>query len=102
MAPTSESKLVGAAPASSSPSNSNKASIASPKVSAIGNVELDNMSSPEIKLPLHEDIMQLARFGDIDPIKKLIRDGKFVANYQDKEGITPLHVCAQTVYSVLS
>ena len=81
--------------------NGTKASITPPKVSANGTIELENMGSEEVKLPLHEDIMQLARLGEIDPIKKLLQDGKFKANYQDEEGITPLHVCAKTIPSTL-
>ena len=49
----------------------------------------------ETKLPLHEDIMQLARLGEIGPIQKLFDEGKFDATYKDDEGITPLHVGLQ-------
>lgn len=76
--------------------NGNKASIAPPKVSANGMMELEHRSSPEDKLPLHEDIMQLARLGEIEPVKKLFDDGKFDAQYKDGEGITPLHVRPKT------
>lgn len=44
------------------------------------------------KLPLLEDIMQLAMRGDIVPIQNLIDQGKAQANHKDHEGITPLHV----------
>lgn len=71
-----------------------KASIAPPKVTANATIELENMDSVEDKLPLHEDIMQLARLGEISPIKKLFNEGKFNAKFRDEEGITPLHVCA--------
>lgn len=59
-----------------------------------GAVELDQMkpSEEEVKLPLHEDIMQLAMLGEIGPIQKLIDEGRYTANHKDKEGITPLHV----------
>ena len=46
----------------------------------------------EDKLPLHEDIMQLARLGEIGPIQKLFEEGKYTIDYRDEEGITPLHV----------
>lgn len=79
-----------------------KTSVASPKVSAMdGSLELHNMESVEDKLPLHEDIMQLARLGEIEPIKRLLEDGKFDAQYQDEEGITPLHVCNKVPTPVL-
>jgi len=59
-----------------------------------GAVELEQMkpSEEEMKLPLHEDIMQLAMLGEIGPIQTLIDEGKYSANSKDKEGITPLHV----------
>ena len=43
-------------------------------------------------LPLEDDIMQCARFGETGLIKKLLDAGKFDAKYRDEEGITPLHV----------
>lgn len=78
--------------------NGKKASTAPPRVSANGTMELEleRRSPPKDKLPLHEDIMQLARLGEIEPVKKLFDDGKFDAKYQDAEGITPLHVRAKT------
>lgn len=59
-----------------------------------GGVELEQMkpSEEEVKLPLHEDIMQLAMLGEIGPIQTLIDKGKISAKHKDKEGITPLHV----------
>lgn len=57
-------------------------------------MELERRSPSEDKLPLHEDIMQLARLGEIEPVKQLFEDGKFDAQYQDREGITPLHWAA--------
>lgn len=44
------------------------------------------------KLPVEEDIMQLARLGEIGAIQKLFDSGKYDATYADEEGITPLHV----------
>ena len=79
-----------------------KTGVAPPKVTGDGTVELENMdgSVAEEKLPLHEDIMQLARLGEIGPIQKLFDEGKFDAKYKDQEGITPLHVC-KTCYSYM-
>ena len=54
--------------------------------------ENGSLSKAEDKLPLHEDVMQLARLGEIGPIQKLFDDGKYEANFKDEEGITPLHV----------
>jgi palmitoyltransferase ZDHHC13/17 len=44
-------------------------------------------------LPIEEDLMQLARMGEIGAIQRLFEKGKFSATYKDEEGITPLHVC---------
>lgn len=66
-----------------------KASIAPPKVS---NAESNSRGQLEDKLPLHEDIMQLARLGELSAIQKLINDGKFSAQHRDEQDITPLHV----------
>ena len=57
-------------------------------------VELEQMHLPddEPKLPLHEDIMQLAMLGEIRPIQRLVDEGKYSSRYKDREGITPLHV----------
>ncbi|KAI4253144.1 MAG: hypothetical protein LQ352_003880, partial [Teloschistes flavicans] len=52
------------------------------------------MDASEQKLPLHEDIMQLARLGEIGPVQKLLDEGKFKADYRDAENITPLHWAA--------
>ncbi|KAL8728018.1 MAG: hypothetical protein Q9166_005689 [cf. Caloplaca sp. 2 TL-2023] len=52
------------------------------------------MDASESKLPLHEDIMQLARLGEIGPIQNLLEEGKFTADYKDAENITPLHWAA--------
>lgn len=72
-----------------------KSGVAPPKVTADEHVELRDMdeSAAEVKLPLHEDVMQLARLGEIGPIQKLFEEGKYDARYKDKEDITPLHVC---------
>lgn len=70
-----------------------KAGAVLPKVTGDGPVELEDMDgAAETKLPLHEDIMQLARLGEIGPVQKLFEEGKFNAKYRDGEGITPLHV----------
>ena len=69
-----------------------KSNAAPPQVTSSEDVELARVAGAEDKLPLLEDIMQLARLGEIEPVKKLIEEGKFSADYKDHEGITPLHV----------
>lgn len=44
------------------------------------------------KLPLLDDVMQLARIGDVGAVQKLFDDGKIDSGFKDQEGITPLHV----------
>lgn len=46
------------------------------------------------KLPIEDDIMQLARLGEIGAIQKLIDAEKYDANFKDEQGITPLHWAA--------
>ena len=88
---TASATLHGAAPTPPALANG-KASAAPPRVTGESTVELDQMAPPEDKLPLHEDIMQLARLGEIGPIQTLFETGKFNAKYKDQEDITPLHV----------
>ena len=51
----------------------------------------DDVASRD-KLPLLEDVMQLARLGEIEPMQKLFEQGKVGADFRDEENITPLHV----------
>lgn len=57
-----------------------------------GQHELEDMADQKPGLPVEEDIMQLARLGEISAIQKLFDGGKFDATYTDEQGITPLHV----------
>jgi hypothetical protein len=54
--------------------------------------ELDDIADKSPSLPVEEDIMQLARLGEIGAIQKLFDSGKFDATFKDEQGITPLHV----------
>lgn len=73
--------------ASGSPPGSNEQ-----PVSGDHHVELEDMADKKPSLPIEEDIMQLARLGEIAAIQKLFDGGKFDATYRDDQGITPLHV----------
>jgi hypothetical protein len=76
-----------------------KASAAAPKLSDNDdNVEMKNMLSSEPDAQLDEDIMQLARLGNIPAVQTLFDAGKFHPTYCDAEGITPLHVHSPTLY----
>ncbi|PSN69248.1 palmitoyltransferas-like protein akr1 [Corynespora cassiicola Philippines] len=57
-------------------------------------VELEDMADKKPALPLEEDIMQLARLGEIAAIQKLFDSGRYDATYKDEQGITPLHWAA--------
>lgn len=70
---------------------SNKGTAAAPQLSS-ENMEMGSMPGPAA--PAEEDIMQLARVGNIAAMEKLFEKGEYDATYTDDEGITPLHVCA--------
>lgn len=53
--------------------------------------ELQDLDSKPL-LPIEEDIMQLARLGEIGAIQKLFDRGVCDVQYKDEQGITPLHV----------
>lgn len=63
-------------------------------------VELNEIHSSKLSLPVEEDIMQLARLGEIGAIQKLFDSGKFDANSADEQGITPLHVRPRKHFNV--
>lgn len=70
-----------------------KATALAPQLSVEdGNVEMKNIASTEPVLAGDQDIMQLARLGDIPAIQKLYDAGIFTPLHCDDEGITPLHV----------
>jgi palmitoyltransferase ZDHHC13/17 len=82
------------ASARSSPALPNgKASAAPPKLTEEGMEMKDIHNNAKPSLPIEEDLMQLARMGEIGAIQRLFEKGKFSATYKDEEGITPLHVC---------
>jgi hypothetical protein len=66
--------------------------VASTPPDSPGDHELDEMADKKPSLPVEEDLMQLARLGEIASIQKLFDSGKFDATYKDDQGITPLHV----------
>lgn len=88
----------GALSVNSPPRANAKATPAPPKLSGDGNVELQDVPT---KLPIEDDIMQLARLGEVGAIQRLFESGRFNAKYKDEEGITPLHVCHGSVGYVI-
>ena len=73
-----------------------KASAVAPKLSDENNVELTDMLPSALEANPEDDIMQLARLGDIQGIEKLYDSGKYDPAHCDAEGITPLHVQVQS------
>ena len=91
--PDSGSREVGTTQNNPAMVPNGKAAAAAPKLSDDDHVELEDISSSGPEMNPEDDIMQLARLGDIPAIEKLYESGKFDASYCDAEGITPLHVC---------
>lgn len=67
---------------------------AQPGLPTTGEHELEEMADKKASLPIEEDVMQLARLGEIGAIQKLFDSGRFDATYKDEQGITPLHWAA--------
>jgi len=44
------------------------------------------------QLPIEEDLMALARLGELRSVQKLFDSGKYTAKSADEQGITALHV----------
>lgn len=65
-----------------------KSNAATPKL----NNEVEMGSLPGDSQAQEEDIMQIARIGDVPAMEKLFESGEYDATYHDDEGITPLHV----------
>lgn len=70
---------------------SGKANAATPKL----NSEVEMGSLPGDAQTQEDDIMQVARVGDVPAMEKLFESGEYDATYHDDEGITPLHVSAE-------
>jgi ankyrin repeat protein len=99
MSPADRKSSVGAETTINNTPNmpNGKATAAAPKLSDDDHVELADMLPNGPATSPEEDIMQLARLGDVQAIEKLYESEKFDATYCDAEGITPLHVfCPQT------
>lgn len=70
---------------------SSKSSAAAPMLNS--EMELGTFAGQPAPPPAQNDIMQIARVGDVAAMEKLFEAGAFDATYADDEGITPLHVC---------
>lgn len=70
---------------------SSKSSTAAPKLN--NEMEMGDLPGDAV----HNDIMQMARVGDIPAMEKLFESSEFDATYTDEEGITPLHVSSLSI-----
>lgn len=68
----------------------------------LGSIQSEAAASQAQAPSPEDDIMQLARIGDVPAMEKLFESGDYDATYADVEGITPLHVSAETERSELS
>ncbi|KAI1006178.1 Palmitoyltransferase [Podosphaera aphanis] len=71
-----------------------KASVVAPVLSDGDQVELSEILPAGPETPFEDDIMHLARLGDVPSIQRLFQNEKFNPSYCDSEGITPLHWAA--------
>ncbi|KAI0128777.1 hypothetical protein BJ170DRAFT_622879 [Xylariales sp. AK1849] len=71
---------------------SSKANVAAPKLNS-QEMEMGNLPGADAP-PAEEDIMQLARVGNIQAMERLFEKDEYDATYTDEEGITPLHWAA--------
>lgn len=64
----------------------------SPGKDGLDRVELSDLDSSPPQLPVEQDLMQLARLGELRGIQKLFDSGRYNARSTDDQGITALHV----------
>jgi protein AFG1 len=64
----------------------------SPTHDGLDKVELSDLEATPPQLPIEQDLMQLARLGELRAIQKLFDSGRYTARSTDEQGITPLHV----------
>ncbi|KAJ5546998.1 hypothetical protein N7494_004583 [Penicillium frequentans] len=90
---TSPSETLGSSPSGQSSGSTPTGNGSTPLNT---DVELTSMqpNAPRPSIPLGEDIMQLARIGEIGAMQNLFATKKLTANHKDAEGITPLHWAA--------
>lgn len=67
----------------------------SPSKDGLAKVELSDLDSSPPQHPIEQDLMQLARLGELRAIQKLFDSGRYTAKSTDDQGITALHVRAR-------
>lgn len=80
---------------SSSPRLEHSSQASDESKDGLAKVELSDLdSNPPRQLAVEQDLMQLARLGELRSIQKLFDSGKFTPRSTDEQGITPLHWAA--------
>ena len=64
----------------------------SPGKDGLDKVELSDLEGSPPRHPVEQDLMQLARLGELRSIQRLFDSGKYNARSTDEQGITALHV----------
>jgi hypothetical protein len=64
----------------------------SPEEDGLDTIELSNLDASPPRLAVEQDLMQLARLGELRAIQRLFDSGKYNAKSMDEQGITALHV----------
>ncbi|KAF2774173.1 Palmitoyltransferase akr1, ankyrin repeat-containing protein akr1 [Teratosphaeria nubilosa] len=66
----------------------------SPDKDGLERVQMSDLDSSPPRLPVEQDLMRLARLGDLRAVQRLFDSGKFSARSTDEQGITALHWAA--------
>ncbi|KAK4499585.1 hypothetical protein PRZ48_010103 [Zasmidium cellare] len=66
----------------------------SPSKDGLAKVELSDLDASPPQHPIEQDLMQLARLGELRAIQKLFDSGRYTAKSTDEQGITALHWAA--------
>ncbi|KAI7055185.1 palmitoyltransferase akr1, partial [Hortaea werneckii] len=65
-----------------------------PGKDALDKVELSDLDASPPRLPVEQDLMQLARLGELRSVQRLFDSGRYTAKSTDEQGITALHWAA--------
>ncbi|KAI7221262.1 palmitoyltransferase akr1 [Hortaea werneckii] len=65
-----------------------------PGKDGLDKVELSDLDASPPRLPVEQDLMQLARLGELRSVQRLFDSGRYTAKSTDEQGITALHWAA--------
>ncbi|KAI6895457.1 hypothetical protein KC334_g11512 [Hortaea werneckii] len=66
-----------------------------PGKDGLDKVELSDLDASLPRLPVEQDLMQLARLGELRGVQRLFDSGRYTAKSTDEQGITALHVSSK-------